>query len=518
MLLHDLVTTSEHVRAASAKREKISRLSACLRRLTAEEIETGVNYLAGRLPQGSLGIGPAVLETSIPATSPETAVLTLADAGRTFHAIARSTGSGSTAHRRRLLGDLLSKATESEQRFLVRLVLGELRQGALEGLMVEAVAAAARVEASEIRRALMLCGDLTAVARAVLHEGRHGLGQFVLTLLKPIHPMLAQPAADVDDAMRKLGGAAALEHKMDGARIQVHKLGNDVRVFTRALNDVTRSVPEIVETVRGLPSRAIVLDGEALAFRPDGIPHPFQITMRRFGRKLDVAELLRTLPMNAVFFDCLHVDGQDVIDLPAKDRIAALHAALPSVLVMPRLITEDLQAAETFLHDALTRGHEGVMAKALDAPYEAGRRGSVWLKVKRAHTLDLIVLAAEWGHGRRQGTLSNLHLGARDPAHGTFVMLGKTFKGMTDEMLRWQTARLRELEIGRDATTVYVRPELVVEIAFNDLQVSPQYPSGLALRFARVKRYRPDKPPEQVDTIEGVRALAVRRAELQHEV
>jgi DNA ligase 1 len=517
MLLHDLVTTSERIRAASGRREKIARLSACLRQLAPDEIEAGVNYLAGRLPQGSIGIGPAVLETTFPATSPETAVLSLADADGTFHDIARISGSGSTEQRRRLLAHLLSKATESEQRFLMRLLLGELRQGALEGLMVEAVAAAAGIESSEVRRAFMLSGDLAAVAGTVLREGRSGLGQFALTLLKPIHPMLAQPAADIDDALRKLGGAAALEHKMDGARIQVHKLGEDVRVFTRALNDVTPSVPEIVERVRALSPRAIVLDGEALAFRPDGLPHPFQITMRRFGRKLDVAELVSSLPLNAVFFDCLHLDGRDVFDLSAADRIAALHAALPPTLVTPRVVTGDARAAGTFLQEALAHGHEGVMAKALDAPYEAGRRGKVWLKVKRAHTLDLVVLAAEWGHGRRHGTLSNLHLGARDPAHGGFVMLGKTFKGMTDEMLRWQTARLQELEIGRDATTVYVRPGLVVEIAFNDLQASPHYPARLALRFARVKRYRPDKLPEQADTIDGVRALAVRQAEL-HEV
>jgi len=363
---------------------------------------------------------------------------------------------------------------------------------------------------------LMLSGDLAVVAGAVLREGAPGLGQFAFNLLKPIHPMLAQPAAGVDDALRKLG-AAAFEHKMDGARIQVHKLGQDVRIFTRALNDVTPSVPEIVETVRALPARAIVLDGEALAIRSDGIPHPFQITMRRFGRKLDVDELRRRVPLTAVFFDCLHLDGQDLIDRTTVDRIAALHVAVPHAHVTPRLVTDDVQVAETFLHEALARGHEGVMAKALDAPYEAGRRGNVWLKIKRTHSLDLIILAAEWGHGRRHGMLSNLHLGARDLVRGGFVMLGKTFKGMTDEMLRWQTMKLQELEVGRDGTTVYVRPELVVEIAFNDLQASPHYPGGLALRFARVKRYRPDKSPEQVDTIEGVKALYVRQAEMQKE-
>jgi len=516
MLLHDLVTTSEHVKGTPRRLEKIARLSDCLRRLAPDEIEIGVSYLAGRLRQGNIGIGPAMIEATSSGRKAETASLNLTDVDRMFDGIARSAGSSAPDQRRRLLGLLLSKATGTEQRFLVKLVLGELRQGALEGVMVEAVAAAADAGAADVRRALMLSGDLAVVAGAVLREGAPGLGQFAFNLLKPIHPMLAQPAAGVDDALRKLG-AAAFEHKMDGARIQVHKLGQDVRIFTRALNDVTPSVPEIVETVRALPARAIVLDGEALAIRSDGIPHPFQITMRRFGRKLDVDELRRRVPLTAVFFDCLHLDGQDLIDRTTVGRIAALHVAVPHAHVTPRLVTDDVQVAETFLHEALARGHEGVMAKALDAPYEAGRRGNVWLKIKRTHSLDLIILAAEWGHGRRHGMLSNLHLGARDLVRGGFVMLGKTFKGMTDEMLRWQTMKLQELEVGRDGTTVYVRPELVVEIAFNDLQASPHYPGGLALRFARVKRYRPDKSPEQVDTIEGVKALYVRQAEMQKE-
>jgi DNA ligase-1 len=317
--------------------------------------------------------------------------------------------------------------------------------------------------------------------------------------------MLAQSAEDVDDALARLG-RAQLELKLDGARVQIHKLADEVRVYTRTLNDVTAAVPEIVELVRALPSRALILDGEAIALRPDGSPLPFQVTMRRFGRRLDVDTLRAKLPLAVQSFDCLHLDGEDLIDRPAGERAAALSATLPMHAVVARLLTEDPCEARAFLEAARARGHEGLMAKAPDAPYEAGRRGGTWLKVKPVHTLDLVVLAVEWGSGRRRGWLSNLHLGARDPAGG-FVMLGKTFKGMTDEMLAWQTEKLLELEIARDAHVVHVRPELVVEVAFNDVQRSPHYPGGVALRFARVKHYRPDKSPSEADTIATVRAL-----------
>lgn len=381
--------------------------------------------------------------------------------------------------------------------------------------MVEAIARAAGIPASDVRRALMLAGDLAVVAHAALAEGATGLKQFTLSPLQPLQPMLAQTAEDISDALRQLG-EAAFEYKMDGARVQIHKVGHDVSVFTRTLNDVTAAVPEIVEAVQCLPARALVLDGEVLAFRPDGLPHPFQITMRRFGRKLDVAQIRNILPLTPFFFDCLHVDGEDLFDRKAKERFAALQMVVPAGLLTPRLVTQAAAEAETFQQEALRRGHEGVMAKALDAPYEAGRRGGAWLKIKRAHTLDLVVLAAEWGHGRRRGWLSNVHLGARDPANGGYVMLGKTFKGMTDAMLEWQTQRLKELELAHDAYTVYVRPELVVEVAFNDIQASPHYPGGLALRFARVKHYRPDKKPEQADTIETVRAMYARQSETEN--
>ncbi|HTK86197.1 MAG TPA: ATP-dependent DNA ligase [Nitrospiraceae bacterium] len=511
MLFFEIVRTSQQVTQTQGRLEKIGRLSACLRNLSPDEIDIGVHILAGQLRQGTIGIGSSALHTAAPDTAAAEPSLTLKQVDQAIEALASTRGSGSGAERRRLLGALLSQGTPDEQHFLKRLIVGELRQGALEGIMAEAVARAADVPIAVIRRALMLAGDLAKVTTLALTEGIAGLSRLALHVLQPIHPMLAQPADDVADALSYLH-EAAFEYKMDGARVQVHKLGQDIRVFTRTLNDVTASVPEIVEAARNFPVRSIVLDGEVLAFRPDGLPYPFQMTMRRFGRKLDVHQMRDSLPLTPFFFDCLHLDGEDLIDRTSTDRVAAMQNILPSPFMTPRLVTPDQTTAETFLQNALSHGHEGVMAKALGAAYEAGRRGRAWLKIKRAHTLDLLVLAAEWGNGRRQGWLSNLHLGARDPVNGGFVMLGKTFKGMTDDMLKWQTDTFKELQIASDGYTVYIRPEVVVEIAFNDIQASPHYPGGLALRFGRVKRYRPDKTPEQVDTIETVRAIHARAA------
>ncbi len=353
----------------------------------------------------------------------------------------------------------------------------------------------------------MLAGSMRAVARAALTEGAAGLERFAITLFAPLLPMLAKPAADVADALRQLG-SAVFEWKLDGARVQVHKRHCEVRVYTRNLREVSESVPEIVEQVARLPARELILDGEAIALKADGKPHPFQITMQRFGRKLNVAEMRTSLPVSVSFFDILYHDGAALIGEPARDRYTVLEETAPGEFLLPRLVTADAAEANRFLKDALAHGHEGVMAKDPEASYEAGRRGGAWLKIKRAHTLDLVVLAAEWGHGRRKGYLSNLHLGARDPDSGGFVMLGKTFKGMTDTMLAWQTEKLLGLESRSDAYTVYVRPELVVEVDFNDVQASPQYPGGVALRFARLKAYRTDKSAADADTIAAVRALA----------
>lgn len=504
-LLADLVEASTHAARTASRIGKRDAIAAFLRAVAPGEVEIAVAYLAGETRQGRLGIGIATLAALRGGAAAAAPTLTLSEVDAALARIAATRGKGAAAERSAKLAALFARATRAEQDFLVRLLVGELRQGALEGVMIEAIAAAAGVAVADVRRAAMLAGDLGAVARAALAEGAAGLARFSIEPLRPVLPMLAQPAEDVADALARLG-TAALEWKLDGARVQVHKAGGDVRVFTRNGNDVTAAVPEIVDAVRGLPARELVLDGEAIALAPGGAPQPFQVTMRRFGRKLDVDALRAELPLSVFFFDVLRLDGESLVERPARERFAALAGALPSGLIVPRLVTRDADAAQAFYAEALARGHEGVMAKALDAPYEAGSRGAAWLKVKRAHTLDLVVLAAEWGHGRRRGWLSNLHLGARDPAGG-FVMLGKTFKGLTDELLEWQTRELLAREIGRDDHTVYVRPELVVEVAFNDVQASPQYPGGLALRFARVKRYRADKRAEDADTIDTVRAI-----------
>jgi DNA ligase-1 len=505
MRLADLVATSRLVTETRSRFQKTAALADLLRRLGAEEIDIAVAFLSGHLRQGRIGLGGAAVRNARPESAAAEGTLTLIEVDAAFERIGATTGSGSTVERSRQLASLLSRATRDEQEFLIRLIYGELRQGALAGLMAEALAQAAEVPADEVRRALMLAGELTAVARAVLTEGRPGLSRFHLQLFRPLQPMLASPAADLSEALDRLG-SAALELKLDGARVQVHKVDGDVRVYSRRGNEVTAAVPELVETVQALPARRLLLDGETIALRPDGSPLPFQVTMRRFGRKLDVARLRGELPLTSLFFDILHLDGQDLIDRPAGERFAALAEAMPG-LTVPRLVTADAEEADAFFAEALARGHEGIMAKATDAPYEAGRRGFSWLKIKPAHTLDLVVLAAEWGHGRRQGWLSNLHLGARDPDNGGFVMLGKTFKGLTDERLAWQTRKFQELALGTDSWTVYVRPELVVEVAFSDVQESPQYPGGMALRFARVKRYREDKTAAEADTIAAVRKI-----------
>jgi DNA ligase-1 len=505
MLLDEIARTSSAVAESSGRLVKIRLLAECLRRARPEEIPVAVAYLSGELPAGTIGIGWASLR-DLPPPAPVPPRLQILAVEAALRRIAITTGRGSQAVRREEVGRLFGAATELEQRFLIALLMGELRQGALEGVMVEAVARAAEVPVSDVRRALMLAGRLGVVAAAAVAEGSRGLGAFRLELLRPLQPMLAQTAEDIEEAFGRVR-PAAVEWKLDGARIQVHRLGSEVRAFSRNLADISHRVPEVIEAVRILSTEAAVLDGEAIALLPDERPQRFQVTMSRFGSRLDVDQLREAVPLSPFFFDCLHLDGQDLIDRPARERFAALAERLPKTMTVPRIETAVHSEAEEFFEQALSSGHEGVMVKALGAPYEAGRRGASWLKVKRAHTLDLVVLAAEWGHGRRRGWLSNLHLGARDPRTGGFVMLGKTFKGMTDELLSWQTERLQQLETSRDSYTVYVRPELVVEVAFDGVQASPRYPGGLALRFARIKGYRPDKGPQEADTIDTVRSL-----------
>jgi DNA ligase 1 len=506
MKLAELVDTSRRVAEVSGRLEKIGLIASLLGRVPPDEIEIAVAYLSGAIRQQRTGIGWAALQAAMPASPAESPTLELAEIDAIFDRIVRvAAGKGSSGERQRLLRELLAQAIHAEQDFLFRLVTGELRQGAVEGIMLEAVARAAGMPADGVRRARMMAGDLPKVAKAALTGGGAELATFATQLFRPVQPMLAGSAEDASEAIGELG-EAALEYKLDGARIQIHKSGDQVAVYSRRLNDVTAAVPEVVELVRALPARELILDGEVIALRDNGTPHAFQTTMSRFGKRLDVNRARGEVPLTPFFFDLLHLDGGSLMDEPARERLKALHDLAPAPTVIPRLVTASSVEADRFLRTAIERGHEGIMAKALDAPYQAGHRGRRWLKVKPANTLDLVVLAAEWGHGRRHGWLSNLHLGARNP-EGGFVMLGKTFKGMTDEMLDWQTKKLLELEVARDGITVYVRPELVVEVAFNEVQASTQYPGGVALRFARIKRYRADKTAAEADTIASVQEI-----------
>jgi DNA ligase-1 len=601
VLLGELVQTSEAVAATSGRTAKITEIAGLLRRAGSGEVPVVVAFLSGELRQRQIGVGYASLGELLrlepsgqpPAgpwarVAPEQAQaagapvpgdplaeaeepgvaesaeavagggsLTVAETDAVFEAVGLVAGAGAQAERRRLLAVLFGRASQTEREFLVRLVAGELHQGALEGVMTEAVARAAGVPAAEVRRAHLLAGSLPLVAQAALaaawtaapptvpatepaaaQDGAPAteatsaapatqpepdsgaalaaLRSFGLKVGRPLRPMLASSAATVADALARLS-PAVVEWKIDGIRIQVHRIGTDVAVFTRTLDDITIRVPEITEAVLALDVQAAVFDGEAVALAPDGRPRPFQVTASRTGSHMDVVRQRADTPLTPFFFDLLHLDGTDLIDEPAHVRQARLAAVMPPHLLVPRLVTEDIDAAGAFFADSVGRGHEGVVVKSPDAKYAAGRRGSEWIKVKPRHTLDLVILAAEWGHGRRRGWLSNLHLGARDPATGGLVMLGKTFKGLTDEMLTWQTKRLLELADppgsgpAGDPKNAYgvlrVRPELVVEIAFDGVQGSPRYPGGVALRFARVLRHRPDKPAAEADTIESVLAL-----------
>ena len=499
--LAEVAAASEDVGATSSRLAKAARLVTVLQAADPDDIAVIVSWLSGELPQRQIGVGWAALRSlPDPAEQPS---LTVAGVHETFTTIGTTSGAGSQARRAALLADVFSAATETEQTFLRRLLGGELRQGALLGVMTDAIAKASTLPLAEVRRAAMLRGDLPAVAHAALTG--QSLEQFRLEVGRPVGPMLAQTASSITDALERIDGEAAFEAKLDGARIQIHRDGDAVSIYTRSLDEVTDRLPEVVAAMRALPVRTLVADGEAIALKADGSPHPFQVTASRFGTKAPGPD---RLPVSAFVFDVLHVDGDDLLDLPAAERFAVLDRIIPPDERPDRLITADPALAQDFLDRTLAAGHEGVMAKSLTAPYEAGRRGAGWLKVKPVHTLDLVVLAIEWGSGRRRGKLSNIHLGARDPDNGGFVMLGKTFKGMTDAMLDWQTDRFTELADGpMDGYVVRVRPEQVVEIGFDGLQASTRYPGGLALRFARVLRYRDDKTAAEADTIETVRGF-----------
>jgi DNA ligase-1 len=507
MKLHDLVRTSQAIAGIPGRLEKTARLAELLEHLTPDEIPVAIGFLTGWPRQGKIGIGWATVDSARPEVAAAEATLELLEVDQVFDRLQNVRGKGSANERLRLMRELLVRCTEEEQRFLALLAIGEVRHGALEGVLTDAVARAARLPADKVRRAAMLAGDLGTVARAALGVGgADGLAAFSVELFRPVQPMLADSAPDLTAALSQVG-EAIIEWKLDGARVQVHRSGDRVAIFTRNLNDVTARVPEVVTAVLSLPARELILDGEVIALDRSERPLPFQVTMSRFGRRLDVETLRAELPLSPFFFDLLWCDGEDYLDRPFTERLQQLDAIIPLPMRVPRLITSDLDTAKRFQADALARGHEGVMVKVPTAPYAAGRRGSAWLKVKEARTLDLVVLAVEWGSGRRHGWLSNIHMGARDPATGGFVMLGKTFKGMTDEMLAWQTKEFLARETSREGNVVYVRPELVVEVAFNEVQQSSQYPGGVTLRFARVKGYRPDKDAADADTIDAVRAF-----------
>jgi ATP-dependent DNA ligase I len=561
MLFAQVVETSAAVASTASRLGKVGQLADCLKRASdgddAGAVATVVAFLSGDLTQRQIGVGWASLRDMPSAATRPT--LTVREVDEAFGRVGALSGAGSQAERRAALAELFSKATESEQRFLYGLLSGELRQGALDGVMTDAIAKAAAIPIAEVRRAVMLHGSLGPVAQAALQGGSAALAEVGLQVGRPVKPMLAETAESLDAALTRLSrppgrtakgaeptgaGAVAdrlrdvaLEWKIDGIRVQVHRVGSEVRVFTRTLDDITARVPEIVEAVLELPVRELVLDGEAVALQPDGRPHPFQDTASRLGSRRDIDRMRAELPLSTFFFDVLHVDGEDLLDHPADERHAVLTALVPEPPValalpsdpagtasarqvsaatrrppagigrIPRLVTADPARAAEFFADAVARGHEGVVVKSLDTPYTAGRRGAGWIKVKPRHTLDLVILAAEWGHGRRRGWLSNLHLGARDPRTGEFVMLGKTFKGLTDKLLTWQTEQFLARAVEQDDWLVRVKPDLVVEIAFDGVQRSSRYPGGVTLRFARVLRYRPDKSPEEADTIDTVRLL-----------
>ena len=505
VLLADLVTTSAEVAATRSRTAKTAAIARLLREAGTDDVEVVATYLSGVPRQRRTGLGHRALE-ALPPPAAEPG-LTVLEVDAALDRLSRLSGQGSRGARAAAVDDLFARATREEQSWLRALVFENLRQGAQDSVLLDAIGQAADVPVATVRRAAMFTPSSGEVAAAAVRGGAAELERFGLVPGRPVRPMLAASAPDVASALARAAGPAAVDRKLDGIRVQVHRVGGEVSVYTRSLDDITVRLPEVVEAVAALPLEVAVLDGEVIALGPDGRPRPFQETASRTGSSVEVAVLRERVPLTTVFFDMLHLDGRDLLDVPLADRLALLRTTLPAELLVPSVVTEDPAVAQAFSHDTLAAGHEGVVVKALSGRYDAGRRGASWVKVKPRHTFDLVVLAVEWGSGRRQGWLSNIHLGARDPATGGLVMLGKTFKGMTDEMLRWQTARFLELETQREGHVVHLRPEQVVEVAIDGVQSSSRYPGGIALRFARVLRYRDDKAADEADTVEDVRRL-----------
>lgn len=503
MFLSDIVEVSKKVSETTLKKKKIFLISNFLKNCCEKEISIAASYLSGEIPQGRLGIGWNILEKAISNLTVYPKPINLIEVDRVFNEISSFSGKGSLEEKIKLIRNLFSSLNDEERRFIIGLITGELRQGALEGIVIDAIAEASNIPEPLIQQAFMFSGNIGEVARISLEKGISGLSVFKPKLFQPISPMLANTAENEEEPLKRWGKAAC-EYKIDGARIQLHKDREEIKVFTRHLKEVTERVPEIIELVRKFPFNQAIFEGEVFAVGKDERPLPFQITMRRFGRIQEIEKIKDELPLTSYFFDLLYIDGESLLNEPYHKRFHLLSQYIPCRYIIPRIITNEKNEIMEFFKKSLTEGNEGIMAKSIDSPYVAGHRGYYWLKIKHAETLDLVILGAEWGHGRRRGYLSNLHLGARDPESGKFIMLGKTFKGLTDEMLKWQTEKLLSIEIDRDKWTVYVQPKLVVEIAFDSLQESPRYPGGLALRFARVKRYRTDKSPEEADTIQKV--------------
>jgi len=505
-LFKELVFTSKRLKETPKKKDKIAILSDYIKRLTPEDCSLAVEFLSGKIPYGKIGIGPKTLEHIVSFSKWEDSPVSLNEINETLNKTARIKGPSAIKRRLEKLKTLMEKLTPDEQSFLSQLILGELRQGALEGLMIDAIAKVANVSSSQIQRVYMFCGNLGEVARTVIEKGPQGLKEFQPKLFHPIQPMLALSVNIPEEAIEKLG-EACWEYKFDGIRIQVHKQNNEVKIYSRHLRDITKNAPEVVEIAKRIPYKEFIIEGEALVLKEDGTSYPFQVTMQRFSRTKEVGQIKEKFPLSVFFFDCLYLDGRPLIDYPYEERRNILNKIVERDIIAPCIVSSNPEEIKRFFLQALRYRHEGLIAKSLNATYVAGHRGSNWLKLKAVKSLDLVILAAEWGHGRREGYLSNLHLGAKDISSGKFVMVGKTFKGLTDKMLKWQTQKLLELEIARDLYTVYVKPELVVEVVFNEIQKSPHYSSGLALRFARIKRYRLDKRAEQIDTLQHLRQM-----------